>query len=98
MPSRRDIEKMLTRELPDLRDEFGVTRLGLCGSVVRDEHDADSDIDLLVTFEETPGLLEIARLERHLEDKLGLEVDIGMPSALGDGPAADNIRREVQYL
>jgi hypothetical protein len=37
-------------------------------------------------------------LKQYLEDTLGLSVDLGMPEALKEGPAADNIRREVEYL
>ena len=55
-------------------------------------------MDLLVTFSETPDLLEFVNLERYLEDVLGREVDLGMPTALKEGPAANNIRRDVQYL
>ncbi|NBB72139.1 MAG: hypothetical protein GVY35_00500, partial [Bacteroidetes bacterium] len=55
-------------------------------------------VDLLVTFSETPTLYEFVNLKRYLEDLLERDVDLGMPSALREGPAADNIRREVQYL
>jgi predicted nucleotidyltransferase len=75
-----------------------VERLGLCGSLVRGEQSAESDVDLLVTFTETPDLLEFVNLKRHLEDVLDRDVDLGMPTALKDGPAADNIRADVEYL
>lgn len=45
-----------------------------------------------------PDLLKFVNLKRYLEDVLGREVDLGMPTALKEGPAADNIRRDVQYL
>jgi predicted nucleotidyltransferase len=93
-----DIRQQLQAELPDLRERYNVDRLGICGSYVRGEQTDDSDLDLLVTFTETPDLFEMVNLKRHLEDRLDLSVDLGMPSALKDGPAAENIRREVEYL
>jgi predicted nucleotidyltransferase len=93
-----DIRQQLQAELPDLRERYNVDRLGICGSYVRGEQTDDSDLDLLVTFTETPGLFEFVGLKHHLEEALGLSVDLGMPDALKEGPAADNIRREVECL
>ena len=98
MPTTQDIEDQLLAELSYLRERYAVERLGLCGSFVRGEQTGESDVDLLVTFSETPDLLEFVNLKRHLEELLGREVDLGMPTALKEGPAADNIRREARYL
>jgi predicted nucleotidyltransferase len=84
--------------MPYLRERYAVDRLGICGSFVRGEESETSDVDLLVTFTETPDLLEFVNLKRYLSEKLGRDVDLGMLDALKEGPAADNIRREVQYL
>jgi predicted nucleotidyltransferase len=93
-----DIRKRLRAEIPYLREHYHVERLGICGSYVREEQTEGSDLDLLVTFTETPDLFEFIGLKHYLEDTLGLSVDLGMPDALRKGPAADNIRREVEYL
>ena len=93
-----DIRQQLRAEMPILRARYHVERLGICGSYVRQEQTEESDLDLLVTFTETPGLFEFIGLKHYLEDTLGLSVDLGMPDALKEGPAADNIRREVEYL
>ena len=93
-----DIRDRLRAELPTLRERYDVERIGICGSFVRGEQTDESDVDLLVTFSETPTLFEFVNLKHHLEDVLGRDIDLGMPSALKEGPAADNIRDEVQYL
>jgi predicted nucleotidyltransferase len=93
-----DIKEQLRAEMPHLRTHYHVDELGICGSVVRGEHTEESDVDLLVTFTDTPGMFTFVRLKRHLEDVLGCSVDLGMPDALKEGPAAENIRREVEYL
>ena len=48
------------------------------GSVARGEARADSDIDLLVSFDETatPSLLTLAEMEIELETLLGCRVDL----------------------
>lgn len=81
-----------------LRERYHVDRLGICGSFIREEQTDERDLDLLVILTETHGLLDFVGLKQYLEDTLGLSVDLGMPDALKDGPAADNIRREVECL
>lgn len=98
MSTLDDIKRTLRAEMPYLRERYRVDQLGICGSFVRGDQTDASDVDLLVTFSETPDLLEFVNLKRHLEEVLERDVDLGMPTALKEGPAADNIRREVQYL
>jgi predicted nucleotidyltransferase len=93
-----DIRAQLQAELPTLRERYDVDRIGIFGSYVQGEQTEDSDLDLLVTFTETPGLIEFVSLEHYLEDTLGLSVDLGTPDGLKEGPAAEKIRREVEYL
>ena len=98
MRTLNDIRAQIRAELPTLRERYDVDRIGICGSYVRGEQTEDSDLDLLVTFTETPGLIEFIGLEHYLEDALGVSVDLGTPDGLKEGPAAENIRREVEYL
>jgi hypothetical protein len=98
METTQDVKDRLRAELPTLRERYAVERLGICGSFVRGDQTGESDVDLLVTFTETPTLYEFVNLKRHLEEVLGRDVDLGMPTALKEGPAADNIRNEVEYL
>ena len=62
--------------------EFKVKSLLIFGSVARDEADAESDVDLLVEFEQTVGLFTFVRLQRYLETILGCKVDLGTPDSL----------------
>jgi uncharacterized protein len=72
----------LRRELPSLARRYHVASLGLFGSYVRRENRPDSDLDVLVTFSETPSLLRLIELENHLSDLLGVKVDLVMRDAL----------------
>ena len=94
------IKDRLRTALPRLREEYAVERLFLHGSRVRGEATVESDLDVLVDFEESdPGrqisLLDFIALKQELEDLLNLSVDLGERSAL-QGPAGENIRREAE--
>lgn len=73
---------MLRQQMPHLADHYGVESLGVFGSFVRQEQLPESDLDLLVTFREPPGLLRYIELENYLTDLLGVRVDLVMRDAL----------------
>ncbi len=68
--------------LPLLADRYKVQELGVFGSYVRQEQREDSDLDILVTFSETPGLLKFIELENYLSDVFGVKVDLVIKDAL----------------
>jgi uncharacterized protein len=85
MPPKRALEtllKALRRELPLLTERYGVETLEVFGSYVRAEQEADSDLDLLVTFREEPSLLTFLAIENYLSDTLGVKVDLVMKDSL----------------
>ena len=56
-----------------------IARLSFFGSILRDDFDSHSDVDVLVDFEagHSPGFLRIARMERELSVLLnGRKVDL----------------------
>jgi uncharacterized protein len=71
------IMQTLTAMLPELRDRYGVITLGVFGSYVRGEQTAESDLDLLVEFDQRPlTLLQFIALEYELSDRLHIKVDL----------------------
>ncbi len=63
--------------LPDLETRYGVRYLGVFGSYVRGEQSEQSDLDLLVEFDDRPlSLFGFVRLENELSDALGVKVDL----------------------
>lgn len=72
----------LREHLPELRERFGVRSLEVFGSHVQHRAGPESDLDILVSFVETPGLLAFLALENHLSDLLGVRVDLVMRDAL----------------
>lgn len=74
--------KKLHQQLPLLAERYRVESLGVFGSYVRHEQLPDSDLDILVTFYETPGLLKFIEIENYLTSTLGVKVDLVMKDAL----------------
>ena len=95
----QNIKKVLLDNQELLHQEYGVVRIGLFGSHVRNEQRSDSDIDLLVEFDSTRpiGLFRFVHLKNHLSDLLGAEVDLVTPEALKP-VIGKQILEEVQYV
>lgn len=61
-----------------------IRKLSLFGSVLRDDFGPDSDVDVLVEFEEgrVPGLLRLVGMKNELSKIAGREVDLRTPEDL----------------
>jgi predicted nucleotidyltransferase len=81
--TRQEAVEILSRNKMLLSD-FRVNALYLFGSVVRDEAGPESDIDILVEFNQDArvGLFELARLRAFISEILGCNVDLVTPDAL----------------
>lgn len=80
-----DMENVLRRlrELkPWLRERYKVVEIELFGSFVRGDQRKDSDIDVLVEFDEGADLFDLVGLGLYLEEKLGCHVDVVPKSVL----------------
>ena len=89
--------EVLRRELPRLRRDYDVRSIGLFGSYVKGSQDGKSDIDILVEYEITPGMLKYLDLENDLSHLLGCKVDLVLKSALKPSNGA-KILQEVQSV
>lgn len=73
MESQIDCYKSLI--LPVLK-KYGVIKASLFGSIVRSEMTKDSDIDILVEFQDDKTLLDLVGLQSALIEKLERKVDV----------------------
>jgi len=74
--------RLLAEHKPVLALRFGVTRLALFGSTVRNAARADSDIDILVAFDGPATSQRYFGVQFYLEDLLGRPVDLVTEKAL----------------
>ncbi len=70
-----DIEEIKRKSLPILQ-RYGVKKIGLFGSCVREEMREDSDVDMLVEIEKDISLLDFVGLKIEIEEALGRKVDL----------------------
>ena len=82
LPTLPNIKQALREHLPELRERYGVESLALFGSYVRGENQPRSDLDVLVTFDDPPGLLGFIDLERELSTIVGYSVDLVVEGSL----------------
>lgn len=84
MKSLEEIKNTLTKQKQELRQKYRIAEIGIFGSYVRGEQKKQSDVDLLVKFEEPSNLtlLDFIRLENYLGEILGVKVDLVEKSTL----------------
>jgi len=96
MTMKEQVFGLVEREREVLRQRFGVRRIGLFGSAARGEESPDSDIDILVEFDEMT-FEKYMDLKFFLEDTLGRRVDL-VPADSIKPRLREPILREVQYV
>ena len=84
--NKDDILTVLGQQQPLLKQRFSVCRIGLFGSCVRSQAVSDSDIDLLVEFEE-PTYDRYMDLKFFLETLFNAKVDLVL---------ADNVKQRLK--
>ena len=76
-----DVIETLRRHGKEIRERFGVRRIGVFGSYARGDEREGSDVDILVEFDK-PTFDNFMDLSIYLEDLLGREVDLVTPNSL----------------
>lgn len=75
MTELNTIKRILTQLKPELIAKYHVSSIGLFGSVVRDDFNLTSDIDIIVDFSQPIGI-EFVDLADFIENKLNKSVDL----------------------
>lgn len=98
--NKENIIKTLKKELPYLRSEYNIKKMGLFGSFVKGKQHKGSDIDIIVEFKKPLGIRFVDFAE-HIESVLGKDVDVltleGIKS-IRIKEIADNIKRSILYV
>ncbi len=94
---KQEIIKIIKNSKAEMESHYGVHRLGLFGSYIREKQSKKSDIDILVSFNRDIDLFDFLELREFLESRLSIKVDLVMESALK--PAiGKRILSEVEYV
>jgi hypothetical protein len=71
-----EIREVIKQHRPELKKEFHVEKIGVFGSYARGAQKKRSDVDFLVTFDETISLFTLSGLYIYLQEHLGRKVDV----------------------
>ncbi len=94
---KSEILDILRSNIRDLKN-FGVRRIGIFGSVVKGETTTESDIDILIEFEEgNEKYSNLLNLYFFLRDLLGRKIDLVTSNGISPY-IAPYILKEVEYL
>ena len=91
---------ILRKELPYLKNNYQVRRLGIFGSFVKQKQSVNSDIDIIIEFKKPIGL-DFIELAEYIEKLLGRKVDILTTEGIKGiriRRVAKDIKRSVLYV
>lgn len=74
MRTRQEYIDTMLAHADDMRSRFGVSSLRVFGSVARNQHTEESDVDVCVDM--PPRLFKLVGLGSYLEELLGCHVDV----------------------
>lgn len=72
------IQNLQQDDFKTMFKEQGVSYLGLFGSYARGEETQQSDVDLMIDFDETKSLFDLADIKIQLQEKLGKKVELSL--------------------
>jgi len=96
MTIKEQFFRLVEGEWDNLRQRYGVRRIGLFGSCLREEATEDSDVDVLVEFDEVT-FDNYMDVKFFLEDHLGRGVDLVIAESIKPR-LRDRILSEVEYV
>lgn len=97
MMNKHEILKVLEGVSKEVKKKYKADIKGIFGSYVRGDNRKESDVDVLVDFEETADLFDLVGLSYFLENELNCNVDIVPQRALRE-EIKPYILNEILYL
>jgi len=70
-------------------------RIGIFGSYARGENQANSDLDVLISFKNQMSLFWLVQIEQEISDKLGISVDLVTEKSLKNVRLRNYVYKEV---
>jgi predicted nucleotidyltransferase len=95
-----EIIRLIRENYNFLAAEYGISRIGIFGSVIKDSVTEDSDLDIVVEFQRPIGF-KFFRLVEYLERLFGKKVDVITKDGIGNirvKEVAADIKRNLVYV
>lgn len=97
MKTFEEVKQRLTQIKPRLQQAYRVTELGIFGSYARQEQTEESDVDILIDYDQAPTLFRLVELREDLSQALEMKVDLVTKNGLKPR-MRDRVLSEVVYL
>ena len=94
---RERVLQQLSTFHSEYRDEFGIFRIGVFGSVARGDAEGARDVDLVVELEH-PDLLTLVAIKQELEALLQESVDLVRYREEMNGLLRERIEKDAIYV
>jgi predicted nucleotidyltransferase len=82
---KKDLQEILSalrQLLPYITQKYQVSSIEVFGSYVKNQQRSNSDLDILVSFSNIPGMIKFLELKNFLSDQLNVNVDLVMKDSL----------------
>lgn len=97
MRDTSEIKGQLRNMQRELSERFHVRRIGIFGSYSRQKQTNESDLDLVVEFDQPIGMMAFVHLKNLISDRLAIKVDLVTPEGLHP-LIRDQVMHEVVYV
>jgi uncharacterized protein len=97
MKTLEEIKQILRQRKPLLQEHYRITQLGIFGSFARGEQTEESDVDVLIDYEQAPTLFKLVELRDYLSSVIGMKVDLVTQNGLKPR-IRDRVLSEVVYV
>lgn len=77
---------------------FSPEKIGIFGSYSRNQHNDNSDLDILIKFKNNISLFKLVELEEGISEILGVKVDLITENSIKNKQLKDIIEKEIIYL
>ena len=95
-----EVIRLIKEHYNVLQSEYGISRIGIFGSVVKGTMTIDSDLDIVVEFNKPIGF-KFFRLVEYLENLFGTKVDLVTKDGIKNirvKEVARDIERDLVYV
>jgi uncharacterized protein len=97
MRETTEVRDQLKGLMDELNVRFHVKSIGIFGSYSRKHQTEQSDLDLVVEFDQPIGMMAFVHLKNMISDRLAIKVDLVTPEGLHP-LIRDQVMHEVVYV
>ena len=95
--SLEEIKEIIEQHRPELESQFHVEKIGVFGSYARGDQKKISDVDFLVSFDESISLFTLGGLYEYLKEIMGTNIDV-VPIEDLRPEFSDGVMKDVVYI